>query len=198
MKQLYALVCEAQRYAAVLDAVIERAGLLRAEKKLRPHLAQVRGCGVRPRLLAETLGWTQRVMLPGAARARTLWASARPGTEGPGASPGVTVHGGRSGNHCLVLAPPRLLPRAQVLVYELLLGRGFRGGGGRWKPVLDRHQARLKAELARLKVQRGVSRNEDLLDAGAKPDAGELEPRTGGPGGWAKAGARTRLLTLPG
>lgn len=41
VKQLYALVCETQRYAAVLDAVIERAGLLRAEKKLRPHLAQV-------------------------------------------------------------------------------------------------------------------------------------------------------------
>ncbi|XP_055964233.1 28S rRNA (cytosine-C(5))-methyltransferase [Sorex fumeus] len=104
VKQLYALVCEAQRYASVLDAVIERAGLLRAEKKLRPHLAQ-------------------------------------------------------------------------VLVYELLLGRGFRGGGGRWKPVLDRHRARLKAELARLKVQRGVSRNEDLLDAGTRPGAASQVPR---------------------
>lgn len=116
VKQLYALVCETQRYAAVLDAVIERAGLLRAEKKLRPHLAQ-------------------------------------------------------------------------VLVYELLLGRGFRGaGGGRWKQVLSRHQARLKAELARLKVQRGVSRNEDLLDAGSKPGGGEsprgwgvLDPSVGPP-----------------
>lgn len=105
VKQLYALVCETQRYAAVLDAVIERAGLLRAEKKLRPHLAQ-------------------------------------------------------------------------VLVYELLLGRGFRGaGGGRWKQVLSRHQARLKAELARLKVQRGVSRNEDLLDAGSKPGGAAQVPR---------------------
>uniref|UniRef100_G1PBB8 28S rRNA (cytosine-C(5))-methyltransferase n=1 Tax=Myotis lucifugus TaxID=59463 RepID=G1PBB8_MYOLU len=93
VKQLYALVCETQRYSAVLDSVISSAGLLRAEKKLRPHLAK-------------------------------------------------------------------------VLVYELLLGRGFRGGGGRWKPLLNRHQARLKAELARLKVHRGVSRNEDLLEVG--------------------------------
>ena len=43
MKQLYALVCETQRYSAVLDAVIASAGLLRAEKKLRPHLAKVTG-----------------------------------------------------------------------------------------------------------------------------------------------------------
>ncbi|XP_060029452.1 28S rRNA (cytosine-C(5))-methyltransferase isoform X2 [Erinaceus europaeus] len=106
VKQLYALVCETQRFAAVLDAVIARAGLLRAEKKLRPHLAK-------------------------------------------------------------------------VLVYELLLGRGFRGSGGagRWKPVLDRHQARLKAELARLKVQRGVSRNEDLLEARSEPDPASQVPR---------------------
>jgi len=102
VKQLYALVCETQRYSAVLDAVIASAGLLRAEKKLRPHLAK-------------------------------------------------------------------------VLVYELLLGKGFRGGGGRWKPLLDRHQARLKAELARLKVQRRVSRNEDLLQVGSRPGTGELE-----------------------
>ncbi|KAB1263157.1 putative 28S rRNA -methyltransferase [Camelus dromedarius] len=102
VKQLYALVCETQRYSAVLDAVITSAGLLRAEKKLRPHLAK-------------------------------------------------------------------------VLVYELLLGRGFKGRGGRWKALLDRHQARLKAELARLKVHRGVSRNEDLLEVGSKPGPGELE-----------------------
>ena len=43
LKQLYALVCETQRYSAVLDAVIASAGLLRAEKKLRPHLAKVSG-----------------------------------------------------------------------------------------------------------------------------------------------------------
>lgn len=99
LKQLYALVCETQRYSAVLDAVIASAGLLRAEKKLRPHLAK-------------------------------------------------------------------------VLVYELLLGKGFRGGGGRWKALLGRHQARLKAELARLKVHRGVSRNEDLLQESSRPGQG--------------------------
>nr|XP_019610535.1 PREDICTED: probable 28S rRNA (cytosine-C(5))-methyltransferase isoform X5 [Rhinolophus sinicus] len=104
VKQLYALVCETQRYSAVLDAVIASAGLLRAEKKLRPHLAK-------------------------------------------------------------------------VLVYELLLGRGFRGGGGRWKPLLNRHQARLKAELARLKVHRGVSRNEDLLEVRCRPDLASQVPR---------------------
>ncbi|KAI5945408.1 28S rRNA (cytosine-C(5))-methyltransferase [Manis javanica] len=104
VKQLYALVCETQRYSAVLDAVIASAGLLGAEKKLRPHLAK-------------------------------------------------------------------------VLVYELLLGRGFRGGGGRWKPLLERHQARLKAELARLKVHRGVSRNEDLLEVGTRPGPASQVPR---------------------
>ncbi|XP_006889853.1 PREDICTED: putative methyltransferase NSUN5 [Elephantulus edwardii] len=104
VKQLYALVCETQRYSAVLDAVIASAGLLRAEKKLRPHMAK-------------------------------------------------------------------------VLVYELLMGQGFRGGGGRWKAVLARHQARLKAELARLKVQRGVSRNEDLLELGSKSDPATQIPR---------------------
>lgn len=67
-------------------------------------------------------------------------------------------------------------------MYELLLGKGFRGGGGRWKQLLSRHQARLKAELARLKVQRGVSRNEDLLDVGSRPGAGKLEGM-----GWRRA-----------
>lgn len=47
VKQLYALVCETQRYSAVLDAVIASAGLLRAEKKLRPHLAKVAGTRAR-------------------------------------------------------------------------------------------------------------------------------------------------------
>lgn len=49
VKQLYALVCETQRYSAVLDAVIASAGLLRAEKKLWPHLAKVSsGRGLSP------------------------------------------------------------------------------------------------------------------------------------------------------
>lgn len=50
----------------------------------------------------------------------------------------------------------------QVLVYELLFGHGLRGGG-RAKALVLKHRARLVAELARLKVRRKVSRNEDLL-----------------------------------
>ncbi|XP_074120201.1 28S rRNA (cytosine-C(5))-methyltransferase isoform X1 [Sminthopsis crassicaudata] len=103
VRQLYALVCETQRYSAVLDSVIRSAGLLQAEKKLKPHLAK-------------------------------------------------------------------------VLVYELLLGRGLRGGG-RWKPVLSRHKARLQAEFARLKVKRCVSRNEDLLESGPGAGQGAKLPR---------------------
>ncbi|XP_064379568.1 28S rRNA (cytosine-C(5))-methyltransferase [Dromaius novaehollandiae] len=55
--------------------------------------------------------------------------------------------------------PPHL---AKVLVYDLLFGKGLKCGG-RWKALARRHRARLQAELARLKVQRKVSRNEDLL-----------------------------------
>ncbi|NXT24722.1 NSUN5 methyltransferase, partial [Syrrhaptes paradoxus] len=55
--------------------------------------------------------------------------------------------------------PPQL---AKVLVYDLLFGKGLKCGG-RWKLVARRHRARLEAELARLKVQQKVSRNEDLL-----------------------------------
>lgn len=59
MKQLYALVCETQRYSAVLDAVIASAGLLRAERKLRPPLAKVTG-GVRRVGRESLLAWAQR------------------------------------------------------------------------------------------------------------------------------------------
>jgi putative methyltransferase len=52
-----------------------------------------------------------------------------------------------------------------VLVYELLLGEAagdIKGGGGA-KGFVMRHRARLVAELARLKVQRGAASNEELL-----------------------------------
>ncbi|XP_030041810.1 28S rRNA (cytosine-C(5))-methyltransferase isoform X2 [Microcaecilia unicolor] len=49
-----------------------------------------------------------------------------------------------------------------VLVYDLLFGKGLKGSGG-WKATLQKHRARLQAELARLKIRRKVSRNEDLL-----------------------------------
>lgn len=90
-----------------------------------------------------------------------------------------------------VFSPSFLQP--QVLVYELLLGRGFRGGGGRWKPLLNRHQARLKAELARLKVHRGVSRNEDLLEVRCRPGLGEPSVEGAGAGRGGAGGGHRAL-----
>ncbi|XP_025905947.1 probable 28S rRNA (cytosine-C(5))-methyltransferase [Nothoprocta perdicaria] len=98
VRQLYALVAETLRYAPVLDAVLDGAALLQAERKLPPHLAK-------------------------------------------------------------------------VLVYDLLFGKGLQCGG-RWKALARRHRARLRAELARLKVRRRVSRDEELL----APAAGAPAP----------------------
>uniref|UniRef100_A0A8C3C3T2 28S rRNA (cytosine-C(5))-methyltransferase n=1 Tax=Cairina moschata TaxID=8855 RepID=A0A8C3C3T2_CAIMO len=99
-RQLYALVAETLRYSPVLEALLDGAALLRAERRLP-------------------------------------------------------------------------LPLAKVLVYDLLFGKGLKCGG-RWKALVRRHRARLEAELARLKVRRGVSRNEDLLATG--PGAGPGAP----------------------
>ncbi|XP_059721606.1 28S rRNA (cytosine-C(5))-methyltransferase isoform X2 [Haemorhous mexicanus] len=63
----------------------------------------------------------------------------------------------------LLQAEKKLGPQlAKVLVYDLLFGKGLKCGG-RWKALARRHRARLEAELARMKVRRKVSRNEDLL-----------------------------------
>ncbi|KFP21065.1 Putative methyltransferase NSUN5, partial [Egretta garzetta] len=69
--------------------------------------------------------------------------------------------------------PPQL---AKVLVYDLLFGKGLKCGG-RWKALARRHRARLEAELARLKVQQKVSRNEDLLAPQAASPAAPQVPR---------------------
>ncbi|XP_064324102.1 28S rRNA (cytosine-C(5))-methyltransferase isoform X1 [Phalacrocorax carbo] len=68
--------------------------------------------------------------------------------------------------------PPQL---AKVLVYDLLFGKGLKCGG-RWKALARRHRPRLEAELARLKVQQKVSRNEDLLapTQAASPGASQV------------------------
>ncbi|KAJ1561837.1 putative 28S rRNA (cytosine-C(5))-methyltransferase, partial [Cladochytrium tenue] len=60
-------------------------------------------------------------------------------------------------------AKPKLQPNlALVLVYDFLLGPGL-SGAGQYKALLLRHKARLHAELARIKVRRKVSKNEDLI-----------------------------------
>ncbi|GAA6094108.1 probable 28S rRNA (cytosine-C(5))-methyltransferase [Tachysurus ichikawai] len=51
---------------------------------------------------------------------------------------------------------------AKVLVYDLLIGQGLKCGGS-WKAMMLKHQSRLQAALARIKVKRKVSRNQDLL-----------------------------------
>lgn len=61
-----------------------------------------------------------------------------------------------------------------MLVYDLLIGKGLRGGG-RGKVLVLKHHARLQAELARLKVQKKVSRNEDLLPPAGDSDKGTVD-----------------------
>lgn len=56
------------------------------------------------------------------------------------------------------------LPLAKVLVYDLVIGPGLKCGGS-WKVLLMKHQSRLKAALARIKVRQGVSKNHDLIPA---------------------------------
>ncbi|XP_075450582.1 28S rRNA (cytosine-C(5))-methyltransferase isoform X2 [Ascaphus truei] len=67
-------------------------------------------------------------------------------------------------NRSELLRVPKKLPftLAKVLVYDLLFGKGLQCGG-RWKATLLAHQARLHAELARLKVREKVSNNKDLV-----------------------------------
>ncbi|XP_069470880.1 28S rRNA (cytosine-C(5))-methyltransferase isoform X2 [Ambystoma mexicanum] len=65
---------------------------------------------------------------------------------------------------------------AKVLVYDILFGKGLKCGGV-WKVTALKHQARLKAELARLKVQKKVSRNEDLLSPAAGAVKAPVLPR---------------------
>lgn len=51
---------------------------------------------------------------------------------------------------------------ALLLVHDLLLGGGIQAGDGPIKQAVKRHKTRLQAELVRLKISKGVSRNEDL------------------------------------
>ncbi|XP_041096887.1 probable 28S rRNA (cytosine-C(5))-methyltransferase [Polyodon spathula] len=62
---------------------------------------------------------------------------------------------------------------AKVLVYDLLIGRGVKCGGS-WKALIMKHRARLQAALARLKIKRKVSRNEDLLPKASQAQGKQL------------------------
>ncbi|XP_056414625.1 28S rRNA (cytosine-C(5))-methyltransferase [Hyla sarda] len=67
-------------------------------------------------------------------------------------------------NNAELLRGPKKLPMnlAKVLVYDLLFGKGLQCGG-RWKVSILSQRARLHAELAKLKVKKKVSSNQDLL-----------------------------------
>lgn len=138
VRQLYALVSETLRYASVLEKLLDRAALLQAEKKLTPQLAKVQPS-------AGSLG-----------RGNMSRSRAVPDSQNPRAA--VSRSRGGLGRRDRA----QLVPSSQVLVYDLLFGKGLKCGG-RWKALTRRHRARLEAELARMKVRRKVSRNEDLL-----------------------------------
>ncbi|KAG1970301.1 probable 28S rRNA (cytosine-C(5))-methyltransferase [Pimephales promelas] len=102
IKQLFALVCETQKYSSVLQEIINSTKLLK-ETKLRIHLAK-------------------------------------------------------------------------VLVYDLLIGRGVKCGGA-WKSMMLKHRSRLQSALARIKIKKKVSRNQDLLPSGVQQAQGNIIPR---------------------
>ncbi|XP_060764991.1 probable 28S rRNA (cytosine-C(5))-methyltransferase isoform X2 [Neoarius graeffei] len=102
IKQLFALVCETQKYSPVLQEIIENTRLLK-DTNLRRNLAK-------------------------------------------------------------------------VLVYDLLIGQGIKCGGS-WKAMMLKHRSRLQAALARIKVKRKVSRNQDLLPSSLQHNTGVDIPR---------------------
>ncbi|XP_062309733.1 probable 28S rRNA (cytosine-C(5))-methyltransferase [Osmerus eperlanus] len=65
---------------------------------------------------------------------------------------------------------------AKVLVYDLLIGQGLKCGGG-WKVVLMKHRSALHAALARMKIKKKVSRNQDLLPIAVQNPEGDELPR---------------------
>lgn len=68
------------------------------------------------------------------------------------------------------------MPLAKVLVYDLLMGRGLKCGGS-WKALMMKHRGRLQSVLARMKVKRKVSRNQDLLPKTLRQLDAERLPR---------------------
>lgn len=49
-------------------------------------------------------------------------------------------------------------------MYDLLFGKGLeKNAAGKYKDVVNRHRARLNAELVKIKIKRRISKNEDLI-----------------------------------
>uniref|UniRef100_A0A8C8M6X9 Uncharacterized protein n=1 Tax=Oncorhynchus tshawytscha TaxID=74940 RepID=A0A8C8M6X9_ONCTS len=67
-------------------------------------------------------------------------------------------HHGWSLTSCLVLSI------TQVLVYDLVVGKGLQCGGA-WKALMMKHRSRLQAALAGMKIRQKVSCNQDLLSS---------------------------------
>lgn len=128
IKQLFALVCETQKYSSVLQEIINSTKLLK-ETKLRIHLAKVNSS-----------------TLPVACEAHACV------------------------DQCITEVS---LCAQQVLVYDLLIGRGLKCGGA-WKTVMLKHRSRLQSALARIKVKKNVSRNQDLLPSGSQQTPGNV------------------------
>jgi 25S rRNA (cytosine2278-C5)-methyltransferase len=55
---------------------------------------------------------------------------------------------------------------ALVLVHDLLLSGGIQAGDGPVKQALLRHKTRLRSELQRVKIRRGVKSDSELAAAG--------------------------------
>jgi len=55
---------------------------------------------------------------------------------------------------------------ALVLVHDLLLSRGIQAGDGPVKQAILRHKTRLRSELQRVKIKRGVKSDHELANNG--------------------------------
>lgn len=55
---------------------------------------------------------------------------------------------------------------ALVLVHDLLLSRGIQAGDGPVKQAVLRHKTRLRSELQRIKIKRGVKSDHELANNG--------------------------------
>jgi len=55
---------------------------------------------------------------------------------------------------------------ALVLVHDTLLANGIQAGGGPIKQAVLRHKTRLRSELQRIKIKRGVKSDLELAQAG--------------------------------